>query len=119
MSNTYVAAGDADADAIVADVRRGVYVARLKGGDVNIATGDFAFAASEAFLIESGEVTRPLDGVMLLGNGPAALGSIDAVGSDLDFTQALCGKEEQWVPVSYGSPTLRLTGLTVSGGGSD
>jgi TldD protein len=117
MSNTYIAAGGDDPGAIVASLSHGVYVARLKGGDVNITTGEFAFAASEAYAIEHGEVTRALNGLMLLGNGPAALASIDAVGDDLAFTQALCGKEEQWVPVSYGSPTLLLTGLTVSGGG--
>lgn len=116
MSNTYIAAGSEDPSAIVADVSHGVYVARLKGGDVNITTGEFAFAASEAYAIEQGQVTRPLGGLMLLGNGPAALASVEAVGDDLAFTQALCGKDEQWVPVSYGSPTLLLTGLTVSGG---
>lgn len=119
MSNTYIAPGVDLAEEIIGDVRRGVYVARLRGGDVNITSGEFAFAASEAYLIEFGEVTRPLAGLTLLGNGPAALASVDAVGSDLGFTQALCGKDEQWVPVSYGSPTMRLTGLRLSGGDSD
>jgi predicted Zn-dependent protease len=43
------------------------------------------------------------------------LASVEAVGDDLSFTQALCGKEGQWVPVSYGSPTLLVSALTVSG----
>ncbi|MBA3266275.1 MAG: TldD/PmbA family protein [Nocardioidaceae bacterium] len=115
MSNTFIAAGTDKSDAIIGDVRRGVYVAALKGGDVDITNGEFAFAASEAYLIEHGRVTQPLAGLTLLGNGPAALASIAAVGDDLSFTQALCGKEGQWVPVSYGSPTLLVTGLTVSG----
>ena len=119
MSNTYIAPGVDLAEEIIGDVKRGVYVARLRGGDVNITSGEFAFAASEAYLIEFGEVTRPLAGLTLLGNGPAALASVDAVGGDLGFTQALCGKDEQWVPVSYGSPTMRLTGLRLSGGASD
>jgi TldD protein len=116
MSNTYITPGSDPAGAILGDVRRGVYVVRLKGGDVNITSGDFAFSASEAYLIEDGELTRPLAGLVLLGNSLTALSSVDAVGDDLGFVQALCGKEEQWVPVSYGGPTLRLNGLTVSGG---
>ena len=28
-------------------------------------------------------------------------------------TYVLCGKDGQWVPVSYGSPTLRVPGLRV------
>jgi len=115
MSNTYIGRGADDPAAVLADVRRGVYVTRLRGGDVNIATGEFAFSAAEAFLIEGGRLTAPLRGVSLLGNGPAALAAVDAVGSDLAFTEALCGKDDQWVPVSYGAPTLRIAALMVAG----
>jgi TldD protein len=115
MSNTYIGRGADDPAAVLADVRRGVYVTRLRGGDVNIATGEFAFSAAEAFLIEDGRLTAPLRGVSLLGNGPAALAAVDAVGPDLAFTEALCGKDDQWVPVSYGAPTLRIAALMVAG----
>jgi TldD protein len=117
MSNTYIEPGADDPAAVLADVARGLYVTRLRGGDVDIATGQFAFTAAEAYLIEGGRLTRPLTGVTLLGNGPQALAGIDAVGPDLAFTQALCGKEDQWVPVSYGAPTLRIAGLTIAGQG--
>jgi len=117
MTNTYIEPGTDDPAAVLADVRRGLYVTRLRGGDVNVATGEFAFSAAEAYLIEHGRLTRPLTGVTLLGNGPAALAAVDAVGPDLAFTQALCGKEDQWVPVSYGAPTLRIARLTIAGQG--
>ncbi|MGH3472872.1 MAG: TldD/PmbA family protein [Nocardioidaceae bacterium] len=115
MSNTYIDAGADEPDAIIGDVDRGVYVARLKGGEVDNATGRFAFAVSEAYLIERGRLTRPVIGLMLTGDGPAAMSSVAAVGNDLGFTEARCGKDGQWVPVSYGSPTLLITGLTVAG----
>lgn len=117
MTNTYIEPGTDDPTAVLADVHRGLYVSRLRGGDVNVATGEFAFSAAEAYLIEGGRLTRPLADVTLLGKGPAALAAIDAVCSDLAFTQALCGKEDQWVPVSYGAPTLRIARLTVAGQG--
>jgi TldD protein len=115
MSNTYIEPGADEPAEVIADVPAGLYVSRLRGGDVSIATGEFAFSAAEVFLIEDGRLTRPVTGVTLLGNGPAALAGIDAVGSDLAFIEALCGKEDQWVPVSYGAPTLRIAGLTVAG----
>ena len=99
-------------------VRRGIYVVRLRGGDVNVATGEFAFTASESFLVEDGELVRPLLSLTLLGSAPTALASVEGVADDLSLTQALCGKEGQWVPVSYGSPTLLIAGLTVTGGGN-
>ena len=116
MSNTYVAPGTDDPGEIIAGIPRGVYVVTLRGGDVDVTAGEFAFSAGEAFVIEDGEVTRPLAGLTLLGNSRSALDSVRAVGDDLAFTQALCGKDSQWVPVSYGSPTMLLTALTVAGG---
>ena len=115
MSNTYLDRGTDDAAAIIGDVQRGVYVARLSGGEVDTATGDFTFTASEAYLIESGQLTSPLRGLTLIGNSFQALEAIDAVGDDLAFTEAMCGKDGQWVPISYGSPTVRLAALTVTG----
>lgn len=115
MSNTYLEPGPDRAQDVVADVRRGLYVARLGGGDVDPVTGDFAFTSSEAYLIENGRLTRPVAGATLLGNGPRALAAIDAVADDLSFTQAMCGKDGQWVPVSYGSPTIRIRGLLITG----
>lgn len=117
MSNTFILPGSEPADSLVSSLRHGVYVVRLRGGDVDITTGEFAFTASEAFLVEQGEVVAPLLSLTLLGNGPAALSSVEAVGDDLEFTQAVCGKGDQWVPVSYGSPTLLVSGLTVGGSG--
>jgi TldD protein len=116
MSNTFIEPGADSAADILADVAHGVYISTLSGGDVDITTGDFAFTASEAHVIERGSLARPIAGATILGNGAAALAAIDAVGGDLAFTQAMCGKGGQWVPVSYGSPTLRIPGLTVTGG---
>jgi TldD protein len=115
MSNTYFDVGTESAPAIIGDVADGVYVARLSAGEVDTATGDFTFSASAAREISGGQLGRPLRGVTLIGNCFEALAAIDAVAGDLAFTQAMCGKEGQWVPVSYGSPTMRVGALTVTG----
>ncbi len=73
MTNTYLLAGDSDADEIVAQTPRGVYVAQLGGGQVNTATGDFVFGATAAFMIENGRITTPLRDCNLIGNGPEIL----------------------------------------------
>jgi TldD protein len=115
MTNTYLLPGEDDPEEIVAQTPRGVYVARLGGGQVNTATGDFVFGMTEAYLIENGRITEPLRDANLIGNGPDVLSRINAVGSDLQMAPGTCGKDGQAVPVGCGQPTLRITGVTIGG----
>jgi TldD protein len=115
MTNTYLLAGDADPDEVVAQTPSGVYVAKLGGGQVNTATGDFVFGTTEAYLIEGGRITEPLRDANLIGNGPEVLRRIDVVATDFDMTPGTCGKDGQSVPVGCGQPTLRITGVTIGG----
>ncbi|MFV0317822.1 MAG: TldD/PmbA family protein [Microthrixaceae bacterium] len=116
MTNTYLLAGDSDPDDIVAGTESGVYVAHLGGGQVNTATGDFVFGMTEAYLIEGGRITEPIREGNLIGNGPAVLTNIDAVGNDFAMgSPGTCGKDGQGVAVGDGVPTLRAHGLTIGG----
>ncbi len=115
MTNTFLLPGEDDPDAIVADTPRGVYVAKLGGGQVNTTTGDFVFGTTEAYLIEDGKITAPLRDANLIGNGPEILTRIDAVATDFAMTPGTCGKDGQSVPVGCGQATLRITGVTIGG----
>ena len=116
MTNTFIDNGDAEPDDIVADTAHGVYVAQLGGGQVNTATGDFVFGMTEAYLIENGRITAPIREGNLIGNGPDVLTRIDALGNDFAMgSPGTCGKDGQGVPVGDGTPTLRVTALTVGG----
>lgn len=117
MTNTYLLGGESNPDDIVADTPSGVYISHLGGGQVNTATGDFVFGMTEAYLIEGGRITEPLREGNLIGNGPAVLTSIDAVGNDFAMgAPGTCGKDGQGVPVGDGVPTLRVaSGLTIGG----
>ena len=93
-----------------------MYVAQLGGGQVNTATGDFVFGMTEAYLIENGQITAPIREGNLIGNGPEVLTRIDALGNDFAMgSPGTCGKDGQGVPVGDGTPTLRVTALTVGG----
>ena len=115
MTNTFLLAGHEDPDEIIAQTPDGVYVAKLGGGQVNTATGDFVFGTTEAYLIEGGRVTEPLRDANLIGNGPEVLRRIDALGTDFSMMPGTCGKDGQSVPVGCGQPTLRITGVTIGG----
>ena len=115
MTNTFLLAGQEDPEEIVAQTPHGVYVAKLGGGQVNTATGDFVFGTTEAYLIEDGKITEPLRDANLIGNGPEVLRRIDAIADDFSMMPGTCGKDGQSVPVGCGQPTLRITGVTFGG----
>ena len=117
MTNTSILSGEADPEEVIADTKRGVYAKVLGGGQVDPATGDFVFGVAEGYLIEDGEITRPVRGANLIGNGTDILQSVDAVASDFDTRPGTCGKDGQGVPVTTGSPTLRIARMTVGGTG--
>ena len=116
MTNTFVLDGPDDPADIVSSTAHGVYVAKLGGGSVNTASGDFVFGMTEAYLIENGEITDPLRDGNLIGNGPKVLLDIDMLGNDFAMgSPGTCGKDGQGVPVGDGQPTLRVKSLTVGG----
>ncbi|MEN3333063.1 MAG: TldD protein [Blastocatellia bacterium] len=117
MTNTFMMAGDSDPEEIIRSVKRGLYAVQFAGGQVDITNGEFAFSASEAYLIEDGKVTAPVKGATLRGNGPEALKRVTAVGNDLqlDLGVGMCGKEGQQIPVGVGLPTIKISEMTVGG----
>ncbi|HRC45565.1 MAG TPA: metallopeptidase TldD-related protein, partial [Nitrospira sp.] len=75
------------------------------------------FSASEAYLIEDGQITEPVKGATLIGSGPDILKQVSMVGHDLKLDEGIgtCGKEGQSVPVGVGLPTIRIDEITVGG----
>ena len=117
MTNTYLAAGKYEKDEIISSVDKGIYAVNFKGGQVDIASGEFTFSASEAYLIENGRITSPIKGATLIGNGPETMKQISMVGNDLEFDKGIgsCGKAGQSVPVGIGQPTVKLDNVIVGG----
>jgi TldD protein len=115
MTNTFIDKGKDDPQDIIRDTKKGVYVVKMGGGEVNTVTGDFVFEIMEGYMIENGEITYPIRGATLIGNGPKALQDIDAVGNDLGWAIGTCGKDGQGVPVTDAQPTVRIKQLTLGG----
>ncbi|MGC2494866.1 metalloprotease TldD, partial [Candidatus Binatus sp.] len=117
MTNTFMLNGESTPEEIMKSVKKGLYAVNFGGGQVDITNGKFVFSASEAYLIEDGQVTRPVKGATLIGNGPDVLTRVSMVGNDLklDAGVGTCGKDGQSVPVGVGLPTIRIDGITVGG----
>lgn len=117
MTNTYMLPGPHDPGEIIASVERGIYARNFGGGQVDITSGKFVFSASEAYLIEKGQLGPAIREATLIGDGPSVLQQVSMVGNDLELDAGIgvCGKEGQSVPVGVGQPTLKVDRLTVGG----
>jgi TldD protein len=117
MTNTSLRPGPHDPEEIVQSVERGIYAKRFSGGQVNISNGDFVFSLTESYLIENGKLTAPLKGVNLIGNGPEVLRRVTMLGRDYELSDGIwtCGKDGQSVPVGVGTPTVKISHITVGG----
>ena len=115
MSNTMIANGNSSFEELIEDITFGVYLKGSRGGQVDTAKGMFQFNAEEGFLIEKGELGRPLKDVSLSGSTLDTLNNIDAIGNDFQFgSPGFCGKG-QLVPVCDGGPHIRIVDAIVGG----
>ncbi len=115
MTNTYIAPGKDDPEEIIRQVKHGLLVKKMGGGQVNTTTGDFVFDVAESYLIKDGEVVCPIRGATLTGNGPEVLRMVERIGSDLGYAIGTCGKDGQGVSVSDAQPTMMIRELLVGG----
>jgi len=116
MRTTYLEGGKYCEDEILSSVKKGIYCVSFAGGQVDIASGDFVFVPSEAWLIENGKLVCPVKNLTLIGNGPDVLTKVDMVGNDFTISDSswVCGKGQS-VPVGIGMPTLKISEMTVGG----
>lgn len=117
MTNTYIAAGKDDPEALIGSIKNGLYCKRLGGGSVNPADGSFSFIVTLSYRIEDGKLAAPVKGATLTGNAAEAMMKVVGLGNDLavDTSTGTCGKEGQFKPVGVGQPTVKFSEMTVGG----
>jgi TldD protein len=115
MTNTFIDAGRSTVDDIIRSTEKGLFAKSMGGGSVNPATGEFNFAVMEGYLIENGEITKPVRGATLIGRGSEILKKIDMVADNLARGQGMCGSISGSIPADVGQPTIRVSEITVGG----
>ncbi|MCL1996866.1 MAG: TldD/PmbA family protein [Defluviitaleaceae bacterium] len=115
MTNTYIQAGsDKEAD-IIASTEHGLYAAKMGGGSVMPATGEFNFAVTEAYMIKNGKIDKPVRGASLIGKGSDVLLNIDAVADKETQDQGMCGSISGAIHTNVGQPMIRVKEMIVGG----
>ncbi len=114
MRNTYIAAGPHRPEDLIASVDRGLYCKSMGGGSVG-PTGQFNFAVEEGYLIENGNLTRPVKGATLIGDAKEVMPRISMCADDLELAAGFCGSVSGSVFVTVGQPHIKVDTITVGG----
>lgn len=101
VSNLYMANGDATPEALMADIKTGLYVTSLIGDGVNGLTGDYSRGAS-GLLISDGALGPAVSEVTIAGNLIDMFASLIPA-NDLEFRN------------SVNAPTLRIDTMMLAG----
>lgn len=115
MTNTYIEPGEMTFEEMIADIQEGIYARGSYGGETSMDT--FTFSAAVGTMIRNGKLAELVRGIDLSGGIFETLANIEAVGNDLTYDQGGgCSKGRQiLLPVSSGSPHLRIRNVLVAG----
>ena len=100
-TNVSVNPGEMSPEELIADTKNGIYIHELIGQGTNLVTGDYSRGAT-GFLIENGELTRPVSEFTIAGNLTEMLLGL-TLANDLDTRFSLV------------APTMRVERMTVAG----
>lgn len=114
MSNTIMEPGDMKFDELLEEVDRGIYAKSSSGGQVSPAQGTFQFNAQEAYLIEDGEIIKPLRDVSFNGFTLETLKNITGITDEMETGVGHCGKGQR-ASVTDGGGNVLISEVTVGG----
>jgi TldD protein len=116
MSNTFIAPGEDQLEALIADVRRGLLLRYARGGYVDTTRGHFSFEVETGYEIENGKLGRQVRNCQLTGYTLETLARVRGVSREFEIQDSGgCGKKGQTVRVSIGGPYLLVEELTIGG----
>ncbi|MGA9381714.1 MAG: TldD/PmbA family protein [Phormidium sp.] len=114
MRNTYIAPGNYALEDLFASIDKGIYCKKMGNGSVG-GTGEFNFGVDEAYLIENGQITKPLKGAILIGEAKEIMKKISMSSKDLEIASGFCGSISGSVYVTVGQPHIKVDSITIGG----
>jgi len=108
-TNFYLMPSDISPEKMRSDIKRGILITEMAGlhAGINTISGDFSIS-SDGFLIEDGEIARPVEQFTVAGNFYDLLKNIQRVGNDLCFDMPSTAG-------TFGMPSILVSALPVSG----
>lgn len=118
MTTISLEPGDANLDDIIADTKRGIWIANNKSGSIDDKRLNFQFGAEVAYRIENGRLTKLLKNPTYTGSTPQFWASCDAIANQASwrlYGLTNCGKGEplQVGRIGHGASPARFRKLQV------
>ncbi|NLX61188.1 MAG: TldD/PmbA family protein [Tissierellia bacterium] len=103
--NLYVEKGERSLDELMEMLGNGLMITEVQGlhSGLNPISGDFSLSA-QGYLIENGEISRPVNLITIAGNFFEALKDIEEIGNDFRFASN-----------GVGSPSIMIKKLSIAG----
>ena len=118
MKNTYFEKGDLTFEEAVEQINTGIYAVRMSGGQVGL-DGNFMFNCSRGYLIEKGEISKPIKNTALSGNILELLKYVEGATKEIELKTGYfggCGKNGQGgLPCGFGGPNVIMDQVLVGG----
>ncbi|MBC7107568.1 MAG: TldD/PmbA family protein [Methanomassiliicoccales archaeon] len=117
MSNTFVEPGDYSFEELIEEIANGIYIKNFMEWNIDDRRYNQKYVGLEAYKIENGTLAKRVRNPVIEITTPGLWSAVDAVGKDLEFSAATCGKGDpmQGIPVWTGGPHVRLRGIYVGG----
>lgn len=115
MSNTFIEPGDYSFEELLEDIKNGIYIKSFQEWNIDDIRWNHRYVGLEAYLIENGELKYPVREPVIEATTELLFSSIDAIGNNLEFQAAICGKgqPDQGIQVWTGGPCLRLRNIFI------
>ncbi len=117
MANTFLEPGDHTVEELIEGVKDGVYIKNFMEWNIDDRRFNQRYVGLESYRIENGELGGRIKNPALELTTVGLWSAVDAVGEDLEFQAAYCGKGDpmQGIPVWTGGPHIRLRKIRLGG----
>jgi TldD protein len=117
MGNTYMKPEDHTLEELIEGVKLGIYMKSFMEWNIDDRRYNQRYVGLESYLIEDGEIKTPARNPILEVTTPGLYSSVDAVGKEVNYAGATCGKGDpmQGAPVWTGGPPIRVRKIRLGG----
>lgn len=114
-SNIQVLLGTTSLNELISDIKVGVYAEGALGEVIFFPARDIYWLEAESgYLIEQGEITRPLSSFAITGSVSELLRNMEVIRGEPNTLPGFCLKRKQYVPVDTQSPPLYIGMATIA-----